>query len=735
MRAPHYRPEMVVIFHTESGNLIVRGEESSMKDSKIDNDVVSVTTLRDMGADAPTFSIVLTRNKPWHKHICSNDLVSIYMKRPPEGMQRVFVGLVEDCRKKVVMSDTGVQRVISVTGRGVAKAFIQFDTGIVPEAEVATPNVGWLVTDGVTLGGSTASAVLQELWDNICKKFVNYKFDNGNSLFDIIDHYFESRQDLIMLDDTALVSWQGSLWFLIREIAESPFYECYWESNYANGKPQLTVRPTPFDKEKWDNLTRIELTDEDIIMDETGRSDLETYTIFSVGAKSMFSSNDPYKTFGTLPLWYKPYGDKYGIRRLHVESIYTASADEKDTESYCSIMRKLQTDLYNWNIINNNFFNGTIVVKGGNKYQIGCRLLVTSIEDNSTIEYYVTSVKQQFVNFESWVTELGVTRGIKPEDRFKSPVGKSEEYQGLGLVKYDPASAKEWLLHGGNSSLGGTSVYDSEAAKKVVEGAKSYIGVVTYVNSGFDVEAGRMDCSLFTQTVFKKYANIDIGRTTEDQYAKGTDVQNQVDLAPGDLIFFNDPRYSIGNTSHVGIYIGSGQFIHNSSSKSVTINNLGDTYYSQYYKGAKRILQASAGSSATTSATASKLNKVFGGRLAGKGQLYVDMGAKYGIDPGIAAAISMMETGNGSVIPESNNNPGGIMDSSNNWMTLKKYPTLDMGIESHFKNLKWHKSEGRISPEQLKPSYCPDGAANDPNGTNGGWLPGVNSFIEKINNA
>lgn len=733
MNAPHYRPECIAEFYTETGNLVARGTNNPLTKGSMDEDVVSISTYRDMGADAPTFSIVLTNKKPWHRWVSANDLVNIYMRRPPEKLYKVFVGLVEDCRKKVVMAENSIQRVISITGRGVAKAFIQFDTGVVPEAEVATPSIGWLVGNDVRLGGYNAKDILTSIWDNLAKKFVNYKFSDGKALFDFLECSFIPKDNLIMMDDTAIVNWQGSLWYLIKEIAEVPFYESYWEMNFTTGNPHLYVRPTPFNKKDWDALPMETLLDDDVIMDETGRSDLETYTIFSVGAKSLFSSNDPYKTFGTLPLWYKPYGDKYGIRRLHVQSAYTATADEEDIESCASIMRTLQTDLYNWNIKNNSFYNGTIAVKGYNKYKVGTRLLVDSVEDNSKIEYYITSVKHDFVNYESWITELGITRGCEPLLRFDAPVGKGVEYEGLGLVKYDPASAKEAMLKNGSTKSGAinTSALTAsglDLAKKIVEGAKSMMNSVTYVESGFSVEEGRMDCSLYTQTVYKKYANIDIGRTTNDQVAKGKAVDKSA-LQLADLVLFqgtsSDYSYS---TSHVGIYVGDGQFIHNSSGQGhPVISELDNSYYSQHYHSARRIL--------VENAIGAKINKVLTGNLAGYGNYYAQMGEKYGIDPMIASAISMQETGGNSYGVRVQHNVGGIMDASSNWTKQKSYASLEEGIEAHVKNLAWHKSQGRVTPEQLKPSYCPDGAANDPSGLNQHWLPGVNKYIERMNNA
>ncbi len=62
-------------------------------------------------------------------------------------------------------------------------------------------------------------------------------------------------------------------------------------------------------------------------------------------------------------------------------------------------------------------------------------------------------------------------------------------------------------------------------------------------------------------------------------------------LQPGDLVFFCDPSRSGGKAaSHVGIYIGSNQFIHASSGGGkVQIDSLSKAYYAKYYVGARRL--------------------------------------------------------------------------------------------------------------------------------------------------
>ena len=47
--------------------------------------------------------------------------------------------------------------------------------------------------------------------------------------------------------------------------------------------------------------------------------------------------------------------------------------------------------------------------------------------------------------------------------------------------------------------------------------------------------------------------------------------------------------YAYG-VSHVGIFLGSGKFIHCSSSKGVTISKLTDSYYTKHFLMGRRIL-------------------------------------------------------------------------------------------------------------------------------------------------
>lgn len=94
-----------------------------------------------------------------------------------------------------------------------------------------------------------------------------------------------------------------------------------------------------------------------------------------------------------------------------------------------------------------------------------------------------------------------------------------------------------------------------------------------------------IDCSAFTQRIFKEKFEIQIPRTTRTQVKVGKKIKKS-ELELGDLVFFKTGK----TDRHVGIYMGNGDFLH-ASIKGVKFTKLNKPFYKKAYWTSRRILE------------------------------------------------------------------------------------------------------------------------------------------------
>ncbi len=94
-----------------------------------------------------------------------------------------------------------------------------------------------------------------------------------------------------------------------------------------------------------------------------------------------------------------------------------------------------------------------------------------------------------------------------------------------------------------------------------------------------------IDCSAFTQLVMQSVYNLNIPRTSQDQYNNTDRIEIQ-NINEGDLVFFGS---SSRNISHVGVYLLNNKFVHASTSGGVMVSDLNDSYWQPKFKGAGRV--------------------------------------------------------------------------------------------------------------------------------------------------
>lgn len=129
----------------------------------------------------------------------------------------------------------------------------------------------------------------------------------------------------------------------------------------------------------------------------------------------------------------------------------------------------------------------------------------------------------------------------------------------------------------------------------------------------------------------------------------------------------------------------------------------------------------------TMTQLAEKLNRSLNSTLAGKGELFATRSIELGVDPYLALAIVLHETGckwNCSQLVKECNNVGGQKGGPTCGNgSYKAFATLDDGINGFLENLyNNYYAYGLTTPELMNPKYAASTT----------WAMKVNSYIEEI---
>lgn len=147
--------------------------------------------------------------------------------------------------------------------------------------------------------------------------------------------------------------------------------------------------------------------------------------------------------------------------------------------------------------------------------------------------------------------------------------GEKIKYEGSGedFSDKDQASTLDKFIKGYNSQGGRYSSYSypNTYSNKIVDKASNYLGI-KYTYGGKDASTG-LDCSGLVYKALND-AGVNVPILTAEGYKQMAKSVSQANAKPGDLVFFG----ANGVSDHVGIYMGNGQMINATGTKTQITN-------------------------------------------------------------------------------------------------------------------------------------------------------------------
>lgn len=320
-------------------------EGTALKKTDITNDfmaesVISLSTKNAMEDDSAVFSFLLAGDVYWDRVLTANDAVVLKITPNEEGKQPdntvLLVGLISEVRLEGDYGENS--KMYRITGQSFAKAFMQFELGVIQEVSVVLTDIGWLPDDvgqdgGVKMSGSTA----RDLAESMVERFLDYmKYDfNGKKIKDFLTWDLDSwTKDEKLIDNTPFINYEGSLKQLLDDITAKPFNELFFDAT-PEGKCQMIMRRTPFDEKDWYALPAYYATSADVISESVAVNDTEAYSIFNISLDNALGIES--MDLGSFPQFFEPLISKYGYRKLEVANRYLQGAliadDSEDTET------------------------------------------------------------------------------------------------------------------------------------------------------------------------------------------------------------------------------------------------------------------------------------------------------------------------------------------------------------------------------------------------------------------
>lgn len=631
------RPDVLVNILTETAEYNIRYESDNFNQESIREKIISVSTKNDMNDDSSAFTITVASDTRWEELVRPNDLVIIKLN-PNETKvgypnakdtvknDVVVVGLLTEIKSEGDYNDG--TRLYKLTGQSFAKILLNFELRVIQNVTLPI-SIGWLDNRsgvgieslGTEIQGTSVADTVKYLLVSFLD-YVDYTFKSETGTTEsykerlnlLIDSWTD---DEFLLDPSPITSFEGSLNQMIKSVASRPFMEVFFDTYKDKDgyeMSEMIVRRTPFDKSDWESLDELNMYSHEVIQEELGQNDTETYSVYNVIPGSKLE--EEIAIFTAKPQTNESLISHYGYKLLQVENQFLSmmsdealnsamenSEDDEDDEEVDTTtdedtdesegadpdrVERFSKRLYNWYSMNPLFYSGSFVVAGHPSYRVGKRLIYHDEIKKEKWEFYIEAVQHNFSRESGYTTTINVTRGLKiggKVKRFQPIYGPPQEFKGgylgeLSLEELNDAGEAERQTPGGSgddssdsSSGGSTTKSANEIMKKATDFGKTFAddkrGATAYHWGGGHGDTSNpleksapylLDCSGFVWWAYEHAGlRFDGGTNTTGIKAssnikrKGTGLSIS-DLNYGDIVYFN-------NGSHVGMYVDGGKFV------------------------------------------------------------------------------------------------------------------------------------------------------------------------------
>lgn len=233
----------------------------------------------------------------------------------------------------------------------------------------------------------------------------------GAGIWQIIDFVIDEEVKNRQINDVSIAFNSGSLLNFVNKVCLQPLVEFFGDT-YGD-KYYFIARKPPFNRQSFNSLYTINITDEDVYNEDLHFNNDETYSWYQLIPQGYFISSD--NIYQRLPaFFFNEYAEIWGSKPLVITTNYNEflNNDDKTTSE-----QKVLDDLRF--IIETNCYlpftrKGTLVIKQNRKIKRGMRIYYQPTNEF----YHVDGVQQSAVSQEGTIdvnTVLQVSRGMIKE--------------------------------------------------------------------------------------------------------------------------------------------------------------------------------------------------------------------------------------------------------------------------------------------------------------------------------